>query len=58
MFSEDTPEFNPGPFGSDPRHFSRSYDRRSSVVRVHYEERTLTRLSLIGPPETAYHTRR
>jgi hypothetical protein len=38
-----TKEFNPGPFGFDPRHFRQiNSNRRSPVIRVHQERNVLT----------------
>jgi hypothetical protein len=47
-----TKEFNPGPFGFDPRHFRQiNVNRRSPVVRVHHERNVLTASQAFRQPQ-------
>jgi len=49
-----TKEFNPGPFGFDPRHFRQiNVNRRSPVVRVHHERNVLTASQAFRQPQPA-----
>jgi len=49
-----TKEFNPGPFGFDPRHFRQiNSNRRSPVIRVHHERNVLTAPQAFRQPQPA-----